>query len=120
MIFWNYCFSYIFKGYQNKGEKYSAHIYALCVMTVLLNCNILSVLFISLPENYLKSKTFKELVIILFVALITLNGLYFLKNERYLKMAAKYQELDSGNKRKGKMFFWIYFISTIILLIFSL
>lgn len=120
MIFWDYWFSYIFKGYQNKGEKYSAHIYALCVLTVLLSCNFLSVFFIILPDSYLKSKAFKELVIIVFVALISLNGFYFLKKGRYLKMAAQYHELDSGNKRKGKIFFWIYFISTIILLIIAL
>jgi len=119
MNFLDFSFSYIFRGYQNKGEKYSAHIYALCIITVLLSCNALSIFFITLPESYLKSKAFKELVIIVFVALISLNAFYFLKKGRYLKMAAQYHELNSGNKRKGKMFFWIYFISTLILLIFS-
>lgn len=119
MFFWDYSFSYIFKGYQNKGEKYSAHVYALCVLTVLLSCNFLAIFFITLPESYLKSKSFKDLVLIVFGTLITLNALYFLKDRRYLKMAAKYHELDRERKKKGKMFFWLYFISTIIVLIFS-
>lgn len=120
MNFWSYSFTYIFKSYQNWGEKYSAHIYALCAMTVLLSCNVLSAFFFTLSDNYLRSRTFKELVIIMFVILFTLNGLYFLKSRRYLKMAAQYQQLSNENKQKGKVFFWIYFISTIILLIFSL
>ena len=120
MFFWDYSFSYIFKGYQNKGEKNSAHIYALCVLTLLLSCNILSVFFIVLPDGYLKTRTFKELVTFSFVAVISLNGLYFLKKGRYLKMAARYYELNSGNKRKGTIFFWIYFINTIIVLIVAL
>lgn len=119
MNFWDYFFSYVFKGYQNKGEKYSAHIYALCILTMLLSCNLLSAFFIILPGSYLKSRAFKELVILIFVALIILNWFYFLKNRRYLKMAAQYYELDKGNKRRGKLFFWLYFICTIILLIYS-
>lgn len=120
MSFFDFNFSYIFKGYLNKGEKYSAHIYALCVITLLLCCNILSVVFISISDNYLKSKAFKSHIIIAFTILISINAFYFLKNGRHLKMAAQYQELNSERKRKGKTFFWVYFISTIILLVLSM
>lgn len=120
MNFWSYSFSYIFKSYQILGEKYSAHIYALCVMTVLLACNILSIFFITLSDNYLKSKTFKELVITVFGALLVLNALYFLKGRRYLKMVAEYHEMNSKSKVTMKNAFWIYFGVTIIVLTLTL
>lgn len=120
MNFWSYSFSYIFKGYQNWGEKYSAHIYALCAMTLFLSCNALSILFFTISRDYLRTKAFKELAIIMFVILLTLNAFYFLKNKRYLKMAAQYQKLGTESKRKGKLRFWGYFVITIVLLVSSM
>lgn len=120
MNFWSYSFCYIFKGYQNAGEKYSAHVYAVCAMTLLLSCNFLSFCFFTLSDNYIGTKTFKELAVAIFFVLLSLNGLYFIKNRKYLKMTAKYRQLSNEKRRKGKLFFWIYFVITIVLLIFAL
>ena len=120
MIFWDYWFSYIFKGYQSKGEKYSAHIYAVCVLTLLLSCNFLTVLFLLLSDRYLKSVTFKALMMGVFVALLSFNWFYFMRGDRYLKMVDRYQGMGNGNKRKGRIYFWSYFIGTIILLVLDM
>lgn len=120
MNFWSYSFSYIFKGYQNYGEKHSAHIYALCIMTVLLSCNFLSIFFIVLSDNYLKSEAFKELTIALFASLFAMNAFYFLRAKNYLRMATEYREMSSNSKATKKIAFWVYFSATIILLAVTL
>jgi len=119
MRFWDYCFSYIFKGYQDKGEKYSAHFYALCILTVLLGCNVLAISFFTFADSYLKSKDFKEFILIIYSILIAGNGFFFFKNKRYLKMISIYQTMDIKKKSRMKFYFWIYFIGTILVLILS-
>ena len=120
MIFWDYWFSYIFKGYQSKGEKYSAHIYAVCVLTLLLSCNFLTVLFLLLSDGYLKSVTFKALMMGVFVTLLSLNWFSFIRRGRYLRMVDRYQGLDRAKKGRGKIFFWSYFIVTVVLLVIAM
>ena len=120
MNFWSYSFIYIFRAYQKWGEKYSAHIYALCILTVLLCVNLMSVFFIMMPDEYMRSRNFKQLAITVFAALLALNAIYFLGNRRYLKMAAEYEEMNNKSKLRMKIAFWSYFVVTILVLVIAL
>lgn len=119
MLFWDYWFTYIFKGYQNWGEKSSAHIYALCVMSMLLGCNVLSICSFILPEQYLNSKNFENLLILFSGLIISLNAFFFLRNKRYLRIASLYYEMSAEKKSRMKLYFWMYFAGTIFVLIVS-
>ena len=55
-----------------------------------------------------------------FVALLSFNWFYFMRGDRYLKMVDRYQGMGNGNKRKGRIYFWSYFIGTIILLVLDM
>ncbi len=120
MNFFKFSFTYIFKAYQNWGERYSAHIYALCAITLLMGCNFLSIFFIMLSKNYLKSSDLKGLVLITFAILLISNAFYFLKGAKYLRIADKYNEMSSNSKSKMKVAFWSYFVITIVVLIFTM
>ena len=120
MNFWNYCFSYIFKGYQNRGEKLSAHIYALSILTLLPVTNLLSIFFITSSDNYLGSKSFKELTIGIFIVMLSINSYLFLNKKNYLKLASEYNVLQSEFKLRMRSLFWIYLVVSIIVLVISL
>lgn len=78
MNFWNFSFSYILKGYWNRGEKQTGHIYALCILTLLPTINALSLFFVAATSVYLKSENFKVIVICIFALLLGLNSYLFL------------------------------------------
>ena len=119
MTFLDYWFNYIFIGYQKWGEKYSAHFYALCILTILMACNVLSMSFFTLSDSYLKSKEFKIFILIVYAALISVNAIFFLRKKRYLKMISLYHVQDVKKKSRMKLYFWIYFIGTFLMLILS-
>ena len=55
-----------------------------------------------------------------FVALLSFNWFYFMRGDRYLKMVDRYQGIEKGSKRNGRMYFWMYFIGTILLLVIAM
>lgn len=81
MIFLDYWFSYILIGYQKWGEKSSAHFYALCVLSILMGCNLLTICSFILSKSFLDSKKFETLLILLTGITIALNALIFLETK---------------------------------------
>lgn len=109
MFFWAFFFCYIFVGYQNQGEKASAHIYALCILTLLLTINVLAILFVTPSFMALDIHDSKTVAIGIFAVFFSANGIYFLRRRAYLGMIEKYRLIGEVEKRRLRIWFWIYF-----------
>jgi hypothetical protein len=120
MTFWEFSFCYIFKGYINSGEKRSAHIYSLCILSLLLALNSLSFAFILFSDNFLHSAKFKSLILITFFVILSINSLYFLRNGKYWNLFIKYSTLHKAQSNRKKFFFWTYFSVSILFLVYSI
>jgi hypothetical protein len=116
MFFWSFFFCYIFVGYQNQGEKASAHIYALCILTLLLTVNVLSALFVMPSFTSLDIHDSKMIVIGIFAVLFSANGIYSLRRKAYLGMVEKYRLMGVGDKKRLRTWFWIYFSASVLVM----
>ena len=110
--FWENSFAYIFNGYQNFGEKGSAHIYAFCILSLALQCNLLSLMFLIVPFSFIKLTAFKIVSVVLFFAILAANTFFFLSKGRYLQIMIEYEKKPSEMKRPLIVRFWIYLIVT--------
>lgn len=120
MFFWEYWYSYVLTQYQKWGQsRTSAHFFAMCVMGFLLACNTLAILTFLLPKTYLDSKSFEKLLVMITGLLLSLNGLFFLANKRYLKILSEYQTSDVRTLSKMKRYFWIYLAVTVLILVIA-
>ena len=117
MVFWEYWYSYVFTRYQKWGQNTSAHFFAMCVMGFLLACNTLAIFTLISPKTYLDSKSFEKLLVIITGLLLSLNGLFFLANRRYLKILSKYHATDLKKLSRIKRYFWIYLGATVLMLV---
>lgn len=119
MLVWEYWYCYFLLRYIAWGQKDSAHFFAMCVMSFLLGCNILAILFFILPAAYLDSKSFKTVIIVMFGILVSLNSLLFLAKQRYIKLLSVYQSAGKGEIVRMKYYLWIYIVATACLLVLS-
>jgi hypothetical protein len=106
--FWENSFAYIFQGYKNFGENASAHIYALSILSLTLQSNILAFLFLLLPTAFIKSVAFKIVSVVIFFTVLLANASFFLSKKRYLLIMAEYEERITAVKKRLIVQFWIY------------
>lgn len=120
MNFLKFSFTYIFLFYIGRGEKYSAHIYSLSLLTLLVSCNFLSIFFFLFSQDFLSSKDFKTIVLLIFGILLSCGYYYFIKKGKHWQLAEEYKKIEKFQKRKFKVCLLIYFLLTVVVLITSM
>lgn len=119
LFFWDYWFSYVFIRYQKWGQEDSAHIFAIVVLSALVGCNILVFFAFFTSDSYIKSEASKNVLLGIYGFALSVNGILYLTNRRYLKVVSEYQIADHRKISKMKSYFWIYLCATVILLIIA-
>ena len=95
---------------------------AMSTISILQFINILTI-YVLLVHGFNIIKPFvlsKELAVLIALIIYLLNYLYFLRKKRFLKIEMKFDKDSQKMKIVRKIFFWIYIISSFIILIFVL